>query len=292
MNLILKSVRVFVLGLICVAGITGIFSVRVMAIECIPAGWRVNTTSPANNSQLLRGYGQVSAAYQTVSSPDNKPSKVNLTIFSATSNDNAKTILAKYLADITLSPGVREEPVTLNGINYRLFNIDGGNSITGTVLGNNVYITSGDSAIIKDFIAGSPVFNSPVSKADVSSYPSFLDRFDRYGWGFYGLGGVNNYHDWKKLPGGSPDADPLEDLEFCAKNGFRFELWLDEAKFDNAHAMPYEPEANWMINEAEKRKLPVSARLYGALPNSWEHSDAIEKPADFLETGWYNGRWQ
>jgi hypothetical protein len=262
------------------------------ALPLVPPGWKTLSSAREANPEVLRGYGRVTATFQELVTPDGK-SGVLVTHFATEREANAVTVLAKCLADLTLSPGVTVDTLTVNGRPYRRITVDGGQVYVGVVLGASAYLVAGpDAARVGQFLTASPLCAAPSALTAVTSYPRFLDRFDRNGWGFYGLAGVVDFHNWKKLPGASPDADPLEDLDFCAKHGFRFELWLDEAKFDNAHCLPYQPEAYWMLDEAKKRNLPVSARLYGALPNSWEYSDAFEQPADFLETGWYNGSWQ
>jgi hypothetical protein len=117
------------------------------------------------------------------------------------------------------------------------------------------------------------------------AYPTFLDRFDRYGWGFYGLGPYNNHHNWMGRAGAKNGEilDPLDDMDFLSEYSFRFEPWLDPTKLDNSDGIVKNNGVEWMVSQAKKRNLPIGFRVYGEEGGSqWSagrrFTDLMEQP--------------
>ncbi|HAI13201.1 MAG TPA: hypothetical protein DCM28_15945, partial [Phycisphaerales bacterium] len=253
--------------------------------------WQVSDTRQVPGQLELRAFGQVNSTIGRYSAKGQSP--VTEAQFQTQNPDKAKLLLGKLLSDIQLSPDVSMAMQKVANMDMlvvtakpSLFYVAATQGRTGMVWAS----TSLDS--LSDFIK--PQVEQWKFLTDVPKYPTFLDRFDRYGWGIYGLGGLNNHHSWMKVTGDEPGfKDPIEDLEFLAENKIRFEPWLDPATLDNSDGIVKNTEAPWMIQEATKRGLPVGARVYGTIGGSganWSDRrfpEYADQPAPFLMSGWH-----
>lgn len=233
----------------------------------------------ALSASKLRGYGTVSAVFQ-------EKDGMRSFRFDAEDEAHASVTVGKFLADLGLSPGVTKSTRKIGGKSFPVVTVQGGGVYTGFVTGNIGRVIAADSEEALDAcLAASPW----VAKAVTTKlqYPKYLDRFDRYGWGFYGFSGANNMHGWKdKLPGAGADADPADDMDFLQKYDYRFELWPQPGLFDTNYSVGEWPELWWQVEEAQKRNIALGCRLYGELPLVKELGDAFERPAPFLQGGW------
>lgn len=244
-----------------------------------------NESAPAQNVELvstLRGYGKVAVEFQG----DEGSGTVRAFRFDAEDEKHAALMVGKFLADLDLSPGVSKSSRRIGGKSFPVVMVQGGSVYTGFILGHTGRVIAADSMKALDaFLTKSPW----VVKAVTTNleYPKYLDRFDRYGWGFYGFSGNTNMHGWKeRLPGAGPDADPADDMDFLQKYDFRFELWPQPGLFDTNYSVGEWPELWWQVEEAKKRNIALGCRLYGEFPMVKELGDAFERPAPFLQGGW------
>jgi hypothetical protein len=240
------------------------------APDTTPIGSATDTPT-GDTSAVLRGYGQI-----TLSHDDAKSEWT----FAATSAANATTTVAKFLADLNLSPGVTTGTVDVGGKTVGITTVPGGLVYAGYVEGTTGHVVAAkDADSLRALLASAP--------ADAStdlSYPPYLDRFDRHGWGFYGFEG-----NFAPIGNGHDTTDPLEDMEFLSKYNFRFELSPEPTQYDDSFSIPRQRDFGWLLTEADKLHVPMSARLYGRLPHAKEFTDAFELPRPFVEGGWYWG---
>ena len=125
-----------------------------------------------------------------------------------------------------------------------------------------------------------------------AAYPLFIDRFQRYGWGLYGLAGYRNFHQWMdKAAGKGVRCDPMEDFNKLNQQNLRFENWIDPSKFDNSDGIMLNTGMLWKTKEADEHNLPYAFRVYckagGADWTSRRFGADLEKPAWFLQSGWH-----
>lgn len=232
----------------------------------------------------LRGYGEVAPFYSELTLEGG--AKATVLRFDTDSDVNAATAAGKFLADLDLSPGVTKGELAVKDAKYRLVTVAGGSVYTGFAAGKSGYVIFAESAeVLPEALEAATPKGAKVVTA--LKYPKYLDRFDRYGWGFYGFSGVMNMHGWMtKLPGGGEDADPADDMDFLQKYDFRFELWPKPANFDDNYSVGEWSELWWQLEEAKKRGITLGSRLYGDLPMTKETADGFERPAKFLQGGW------
>ncbi|HEY3331066.1 MAG TPA: beta-galactosidase trimerization domain-containing protein [Capsulimonadaceae bacterium] len=249
-----------------------------LSVQLAPVSAVMSAATVVDSNSVLRGYGRLKATFRTVTFAGQS---YNVWQFDATSPSNARIVAGKFLADVTLSPGVSRGTLKAAGRDMPLITVTGGLTYTGYAAGNSgLVIATGSDKALKRYLDASPAIKTGSISTSLT-YPTYLDRFDRYGWGFYGF-----RSDWssKKRDG---STDPVADMEWCAKNNFRFELWPKPMNFDDSYGLPETHDMGWLIAEAEKRNVPISSRLYGDTPHVKEYTDAFEQPMSFMEGGWY-----
>ncbi len=244
-------------------------------------------TVPA--AQTLRGYGRVGLENHMLTSPDGKT--VSRVVFSCADSAKAKALIGKFLADLELSASVDAITVEAAGQTLPAKKTASGAVFAGAVVGasGRVFATP-DAATLIAYLAAHPEdTRGMVGSAD---YPAYLDRFDRYGWGCYGVGGFNNFHDWMtRVDGERTFKDPTEDVEFMIEHRFRVEPWLDPVYLDTSDGIAKNTEAEWMIKLHEDAGMPFSFRVYGAAGGAdWtarRFGEYMEQPAPFMMSGWH-----
>ncbi len=259
----------------------------VFALACAAAeaAWQREQIANVPAGQELRGFGRVATSLEEWRDADG--ARVGVMRFRCASNLHASTLIGKFLADQELSDGV--EKIGRGGL--PMVTLPGGAALVGCIAGAEGRILFAPSAeILSSFaVEHREVVLGAVADAP---YPAWLDRFDRYGWGCYGMGGFSNYHDWMtKVDGQRTPKDPTEDVAFMIENDFRFEPWLDPVGFDNSDGIMKNTEHEWMTKLLTEAGMPFSFRVYGAAGGAdWtarRFPEYSEQPASFLMSGWH-----
>lgn len=235
--------------------------------------------------QKLRAFGACATDFSEFASDKGKVWAMK---FSAADKEKAGVIAGKLIADLKDSAGVKVVKVKIGDKEVPGLETAAGQVFVISLNGAEVAIfASTDQAVLTSFMADE--VDAVANAAADGSHPSFLDR---WGWGFYGLGGFNNYHDWMtKADGQKTRKNPIEDVDFIEKYGFHFEPWVQDTKFDNSDGILANTGIKWMIKEAEKRNIPFSFRTYvtagGADWTARKFPEYMEQPAWFLQSGWH-----
>ena len=230
--------------------------------------------------QKLRVYGQVN---RTINSYGQGSKNVTENVFECGSSKSAAAIAGKFISDLKLSAGVEELTVGKN----KIFKTAAGKAFVIVLEGTCCRIISSESFdSLKSFIT------KELQTVDKADYPLFIDRFQRYGWGFYGLAGYRNFHNWMdKAAGKGVRCDPMEDFDKLNQQKFRYENWIDPAGFDNSDGIMLNTGSLWKTKESDENNLPYAFRVYcdagGANWTQRRFSDDMEKPAWFLQSGWH-----
>jgi hypothetical protein len=245
-----------------------------------PADAKITLQNKIDRPEVLRGFGKATVFLNQLSSDD---ITAGLYVLESSSAENASTAAGKFLADLDLSPGVRKDVLTVGGKKFPLVTVPGGSVYTGLILGDTAYILAAPSRdAIEHLLETSPIAKNAKLVTEFN-YPTYLDRFDRYGWGFYGL------DPQYQRPAGE---NPMDDFDFCAKNGFRFELWPNPANMEDSYSIPDWPGMNWKVVEAGKRGIATSARSYigggdNILPVRKELTELQQQSPPTFDGGWY-----
>jgi hypothetical protein len=228
-----------------------------------------------DTSAALRGYGKIHLS-------ESQEKGCTIWKFEATSADNAQTAVGKFLADLNLSPDVTVGTLSIGG-GFIEVTIPGGAVYTGYTVGAIGYVVSApEEKTLTNFVASLEKSHEP--RITDLKYPPYLDRFDRNGWGFYGFAG--NFEHLENSPS-EGSTDPEADMDWIQKYKFRFELWPNPADFDDNWSVSERHTHAWLLDEAKKRGIPVSGRLYGALPHVKQFTDLRDVEQPFMEGGWY-----
>jgi hypothetical protein len=253
--------------------------------------WRESSAISIPAGQTLRGYGRVSVTSASYAGADDTAA-ISVT-FSCQNADKASTLAGKFLADLTLSDGVSEASIKTEGRSIPCVATPSG-ALAVSLQGASVrIIASASREHLQRFLSAHPrIADGAITSA---AYPRYLDRFDRYGWGCYGMGGFNNYHDWMtRVDGKRTFKDPTEDVRFMIEHDFRFEPWLDPVGFDTSDGLQKNSEHEWMIKMLTDAGKPFSFRVYGAAGGAdWtarRFPEYIEQPAPFLMSGWHGAQ--
>ena len=259
-------------------------SLLVGAAGLSQAAWYAEDISTVPAGQQLRAFGRVATTFTQWHGPNG--ARVGVMRFRCANSTCAKTVVGKFLADLRLSHGTTrthcgEIPAVATPAGV----------FAGCVNGPEARIVfAGPAQALTGFANAHP--DAVAGAVAEASYPIYLDRFDRYGWGCYGMGGFNNYHDWMtRVDGKRTFKDPTEDVAFMIEHGFRFEPWLDPVSFDTSDGLQKNSECEWMIKILTEAGMPFSFRVYGAAGGAnWtarRFPEYIEQPAAFLMSGWH-----
>ncbi len=254
--------------------------------------WNLQYKYNVPDSANLRAFGTVSEKNRVY--VNKSGAKIRVTEFYCENNSKASTLAGKFLADLGLSEGVSRVELALNG-----GTIPAKKTSAGLIF---VVCTDGATARIISSDALEPISTFLNEKRELatgavikSSYPTFLDRFDRYGWGMYGLGDFTNLHGWmNKCEPKGKRKDPMKDLDFLVKHKIRFEPWLDPTELDNSDGIIKNTGSDWMTKAANDKGLPVSFRVYGDCGTcDWtarRFPEFVDQPAKFMMCGWHGSR--
>ncbi|HEY3415906.1 MAG TPA: hypothetical protein VGM23_03385, partial [Armatimonadota bacterium] len=211
---------------------------------------RLGTAAMTSFSPVtLRGYGTVEGACWRF--PAQSASILRIR---CQDTDKAKLTLAKYLSDLAVLPGVKR---ATSG-NFPFQTVNGQGAVSAVRFGQDVYVLAAANeadlaALYTDGLTGDK--RNAVFTAEVA-VPMWLDRWDKYGFRFY-------YRPWE-LPKGKKweEYDIPAEFDYAdRRNKAGFLFWDAPFPLDYAERMMNNTWWNWGLNEAERRKLPVSIQL-------------------------------
>lgn len=255
-------------GSVCVMG---------LALAAPAAEWRVASRQEAGETPDLRGFGRCTVTRETQT---DGARTVDVVRFAATSAANAETVAGKFLHDL----GQGTDVVAANG----LFTVPGGAfAVSRHGTETRLYAAS-DAAALADFFAAHPeMADGRVAQA---ACPEWMKLF---AWGTYGMGGLEEFHDWMHRAGAErgEQLDPREDFDFLAQmGGMFFDNWLELEEMDDSDGIAAANGVHWKAKYAEDRGIPYAYRLYMPCNGyNWVNrrfADHMEQPAPWMLNGW------
>ena len=240
-------------------------------------------------TQAMRGYGRVGTTSSAFDSPAGD--RVWVQTFHCENQEKAATVIGKFLADLTLSDGMRADTIPVRGHAAPISVSTNGAGFAGCVDGPEGRVVCAETvAILRAFAASRPdLFSGAAASA---GYPHFLDRFDRYGWGSYGVNGFDNPDGPdKKAADGDGGIDPTEDVQFLIHQKIRSDLWIDPTEFDFGDGFMKDSQLEWISKMLSDAGQPFTFRVYGPSGGAnWtdrRFPEYVEQPAPFLMSGWH-----
>ena len=238
--------------------------------------WKVDTSFDAGTTPTLRGFGSCEVKYETHT--DGKR-KVSEAIFAATSASNAETVAGKFLYDLGRGAGV--------SFDKGIFTVPGGALAVARQGVVTRLISAPDAATLRDWVdSQSGLAETLVEKA---TCPAWMSRF---GWGTYGMGGLERFHGWMYNACKDPkkQLDPRDDYDFHRQMGnIHFDAWLQLEEQDDTDGI-VSPGVRWKTRYAEQVGVPYSFRFYMPCNGySWmsrRFGEYMEQPAPWMVNGW------
>ena len=205
----------------------------------------------------LRGYGTLSAERKVVTGD----AQDSVLLITCESEAKAKLVLAKYLSDLGLLPGVTPLPLPTSRGSIRARQVEGQGVAAGLRCGKQVFIiTAGDVAAFKALLASNISADIKIDATEAEiPVPMYLDRWDKYGFRFY-------YGPFT-VP---QDADhhyemsynPTQDFTFAKQSGDAgLVVWNSPYWSDNSYGIMDINSRQWVYDAAKPLKLPLGINI-------------------------------
>ena len=261
------------------------------ALGALALGGACFAEADATDASLpnLRGFGRVK-----VESFSHKEQNVSTLSFQCEDAQKAETVAGKFLMDLyaedgaTFKDGIHETP--------------GGAAFAVERDGKRTVIYAAENRVaLDDFISRKERKERKENLVASAAVPEWMKAF---GWGLYGMGGLENHHQWmnraKEKSGIDPKTDtslldPREDYEFLREmGGIHFDNWLEtDSWHDNADGL-VNHGFYWREKLAHDYGIPMGCRFYlpcGATGGfSWyggrRFAQHMDKPPKWLQSGW------
>jgi hypothetical protein len=234
-------------------------------------------------TENLRGFGCVK--YKELSFLEDNVSAI---AFTSETEEKAEVLAGKFLWDLYRGGDIE----FLNGIHKT----KSGTSFAVVRDGKKIVILCAlNSVAIKEVLDRKSISGVCVKTAKC---PNWMKAF---GWGLYGSGGLENFHDWmaraKARQGidhhkDHSDLDPRDDYKFLQEMGGMFvDNWMQNQKFDNSDGIT-SPFVYSRIKLAKDFNIPMAYRVYSSAGEgdySWffhRFAEHMEKPAEWMQSGW------
>ena len=274
-----------------VAGAVGIVS-GLGSVDLLPAS-NAAAASPAPiifPPMRLRGYGTLAAEFQPLHA-----GRASLTRIRCESEAKALLTQAKYLSDLGLLTGVREDTFTVGRQLLPMRRTASGGAIACYSRGREVLILAAESVDqLAQIVEGyTPRSRKPADFQARTTVPMYLDRWDRYG--------LLIYYAPLTAPSGVPfpgDAyDYGADLDFVKENGAGLVLWANVNQLDTAEGTTNDLHWEWVQQNALKRGIPVHVNTNDNWPILWlsnrfRDETQLKMPqflGGFYDVGWQSG---
>jgi hypothetical protein len=177
------------------------------------------------------------------------------------SEAKAQLVLAKYLSDLGLLPGVTTTPLDTARGTLAAHQIEGQGIIAAARCGLKVYIfTAADASSLKSLYEGSLPADAKVNATEAEiAVPMYLDRWDKYGFSFY-------YAPFARSQTSAgrnvPDYDKAQDFDFAEKSGHAgFAMWENANGQDTAEGTMDTATWSWALDGMKKRGLPLGVNF-------------------------------
>jgi hypothetical protein len=217
-------------------------------------------------SVSLRGYGPLSGCLWTVTG---QPSPASLLQINCVSDAKAQLVLAKYLSDLGLLPGVRLVQIVAKRGTITARSVENQGAIAALRSGNRVVIlaarkTSDLHSLYEDNLPADFAINATEGEVRV---PSYLDRWDKHGFRFY----YGPFVRPKKANGRDVTAyDPVQDFIFASDAGHAgMVVWHAPHPAETAEGIMNTVWWDWVLNACRKYGLPAGINCGLEDKNYW-----------------------
>jgi hypothetical protein len=219
----------------------------------------------------LRGYGTVEAQSRDVGAG-------RLLTINCETEDAARLLQAKFLSDLDVLPGVKDDSLTVGKTTLPAKVAQGQGWLIALRKGSVVHI-----AVAHDAASLASTLESGLGKqlarydsAVEATVPMWLDRFDRHGFRFY-------YRAWETPNKTAPkNYDFLQEFAYAEQSdGAGFVFWNRLDPIDTAEGLTALPWWDWAFEQAKARNLPTGINItLNSRGSSWffnRHRDELSQ---------------
>jgi hypothetical protein len=269
------------------------FTIQLLALLGLFSGFGFSQTPSASDRieqfpQLkLRAYGSLSGERKLF--PDSPQSSV-LTI-TCESEPKARLVLAKYLSDLGLLPGVTPLPLTTARGPVTAHQVDKQGVIAAARCGSLVYIlTAADGPALQTLFNANVPATAKVDATEAEiPVPMYVDRWDKYGFRFY-YSALTKPRDaqGRDIP---DNYDPRQDFTFADKSDKAgLIVWNSPFPAPTADGIMDLTSREWVYKAAQPLKPPLGINLGitdGNITLVNRYPNGVAPSADGYIGGWY-----
>ena len=199
----------------------------------------------------LRGYGELSAKF--TSDPTAQGGAFSSLAISCESEAKAGIVLAKFVSDLHLLGGVKDDILTVGGNKFPVVTVPRQGVMGAFRSGKVVNVLA--SATPEGLSTGLVSWKGRLAGAEwvpQSKVPMFLDAWDKHGFRFY-------YWPFQTPKGTEwKNYDVLAEFDWAKRcNESGVVIWSGDERCDFADGLTNEPFWNWAARAASRRNLPV-----------------------------------
>jgi len=225
-----------------------------------PKGWTVEIRQSLPQ-KMLRGYGSLAARFTQYR--DSSGRQASLLVLYAPTPGKAALTLGKYSSDLHELGEVTGDTLAVGGRTVPLSVAPQQGVIAAFRQGATVYVAAAeDRADLPRVLALTPLAAPGGRDFTGSAVPTYLDFFDKYGWGFY--------YDMFTEPDGQRDTyDHRQDYDFAKKTGVNLHFQAVANGSDTAEGIIGWPKVEAGIEIARQQGVPVYVAPFAKNGPSW-----------------------
>ena len=201
----------------------------------------------------LRGYGTLFGEQKVVAA--GAPAS-SVLLINCDNVEKARTVLAKYLSDLSALPGVSTASATLPSGPLSVRQVEAQGAVAAVRVGPSVYVfTAADLNGIAPLMAANLPAGAKIDASDAEiPVPMYLDRWDKFSFRFY-YGPLTRRHD-------NEAYNPGQDFTFADQmNRSGLVIWNGPYHAPTAEDVMNTPSLEWALKGALKLQLPLGINI-------------------------------
>ncbi len=282
----MKTLRPFIFGTLVAVGSTAVPNTLMAESDATPAPALKVAARERLPAVKLRAYGTLSGERTTFADSP----QASLLRVTCESQAKAHLVLAKYLSDLGLLPGVTALPLASSRGPLAARQVEGQGVVVAIRSGKQVSIfTAADSSALRALVEDHVSWRRDIDASEAEiPVPMFVDRWDKHGFRFY-YGPFVKPQDAEHRD--VPVYDPKQDFAFAKQSGdVGLVLWNVPARNPRSEGIMDINSRQWVFDAAKKLGLPLGINIGiedANLPLINRHPDDMVPNADGYLGGWY-----
>jgi hypothetical protein len=212
----------------------------------------------------LRGYGSLGGEYVDYGAAPADPD-VSILLIRCPDAEKAGIALAQYDFDLRSLKGVTDASVSLRGQTVPTAVVPGQGEIVAARSGTGLVIVAAkkNKALIEALSALEPGVVSGLDFAGSAQVPTFMEKFDRYGFGFWFVNPL-------LTPANQENTYDLRDkFDWAKKMGVSLQMQVDLNQTNSAEGIVEDKSKRWGIDLARDMGIPVFLQMQGGVAPGW-----------------------